>query len=69
MNGDLILWNKVLNRAFEISSMGIRVDGDAMLKQLKIPNGRLNSWPLNRRPKLGGITWLPMNGGRTFSLV
>ena len=36
LNGDIILWNDVLNRAFEISSMGIRVDPDAMIKQLKI---------------------------------
>jgi aspartate--ammonia ligase len=36
LNGDIILWNDVLGRAFEISSMGIRVDGPAMLKQLKI---------------------------------
>lgn len=38
LNGDIILWNNVLNRAFEISSMGIRVDKDALLKQLKIRN-------------------------------
>lgn len=36
LNGDIVIWNDVLNRAFEISSMGIRVDKDAMLKQLKI---------------------------------
>ena len=30
LNGDIILWNDVLGRAFEISSMGIRVDEDAM---------------------------------------
>jgi aspartate--ammonia ligase len=36
LNGDIILWNDVLNRAFEISSMGIRVDREAMLEQLKI---------------------------------
>ena len=36
LNGDIILWNDVLDRAFEISSMGIRVDKDAMLEQLKI---------------------------------
>ena len=35
LNGDIILWNDVLDRAFEISSMGIRVDKDAMAKQLK----------------------------------
>jgi len=36
LNGDIILWNNVLNRAFEISSMGIRVDKKALLEQLKI---------------------------------
>ena len=35
LNGDLILWNDVLNRAFEISSMGIRVNPEALLRQLK----------------------------------
>ena len=35
LNGDIIVWNDVLSRAFEISSMGIRVDSEAMLKQLK----------------------------------
>ena len=36
LNGDIILWNNVLNRQFEISSMGIRVDKKALLTQLKI---------------------------------
>ncbi len=36
LNGDIILWNKVLDRAFEISSMGIRVDRDTLLRQLEI---------------------------------
>jgi aspartate--ammonia ligase len=36
LNGDIILWNPVLNSAFEISSMGIRVDMEAMLHQLDI---------------------------------
>ena len=34
LNGDIILWNEVLDRAFEISSMGIRVDSEAMERQL-----------------------------------
>ena len=34
LNGDLLLWNAVLNRAFEVSSMGIRVDKAALLSQL-----------------------------------
>ncbi len=35
LNGDIIVWNEVLSRAFEVSSMGIRVDKDSMLRQLK----------------------------------
>ncbi|MBO8428873.1 MAG: aspartate--ammonia ligase [Bacteroidetes bacterium] len=35
LNGDLIVWNSVLGRAFEVSSMGIRVDKSALLRQLK----------------------------------
>ena len=34
LNGDLMLWNPVLESAFEISSMGIRVDDEALRKQL-----------------------------------
>jgi len=34
LNGDIILWNEILDRAFEISSMGIRVDAEAMDRQL-----------------------------------
>ncbi len=36
LNGDIILWNPVLKSAFEISSMGIRVDKVALEKQLEI---------------------------------
>ena len=35
LNGDIILWNEVLGSAFEISSMGIRVDENSLVKQLK----------------------------------
>lgn len=35
LNGDIILYNRVIDRSFEISSMGIRVDKDALLRQLK----------------------------------
>ncbi len=36
LNGDILLWYPLLNRAIEISSMGIRVDAEAMLRQLEI---------------------------------
>lgn len=34
LNGDIVVWNPVLERAFELSSMGIRVDKTALMHQL-----------------------------------
>ena len=34
LNGDIVLYYPVLDRAFEISSMGIRVDKDSLIRQL-----------------------------------
>ncbi len=36
LNGDIMVWNNVLGRSFELSSMGIRVDREALLRQLEI---------------------------------
>lgn len=36
LNGDIIIWNPVLKESLEISSMGIRVDKEALLRQLAI---------------------------------
>ncbi|MCD8317955.1 MAG: aspartate--ammonia ligase [Paraprevotella sp.] len=36
LNGDLLVWYPILNRAVELSSMGIRVDKTALLRQLKL---------------------------------
>lgn len=36
LNGDILVWHPVLERSFELSSMGIRVDKEALEKQLKI---------------------------------
>ena len=38
LNGDIIVYNRVTDAAFEISSMGIRVDKDSLLSQLKEEN-------------------------------
>lgn len=38
LNGDIVVWNPILNRHFELSSMGIRVDPDSMLRQLDVRN-------------------------------
>jgi len=36
LNGDIFVWNSILQKGFEISSMGIRVNREALLKQLEI---------------------------------
>ena len=36
LNGDILVWNPVLQAPFELSSMGIRVDRDALLRQLSL---------------------------------
>ncbi|MCQ2973740.1 MAG: aspartate--ammonia ligase [Bacteroidales bacterium] len=36
LNGDILVWNEILGRSFELSSMGIRVDKKALEHQLKV---------------------------------
>jgi aspartate--ammonia ligase len=36
LNGDIVVWNPILEDAFELSSMGIRVNREAMLRQLEL---------------------------------
>ncbi|MBQ6216269.1 MAG: aspartate--ammonia ligase [Erysipelotrichaceae bacterium] len=36
LNGDLLYYNELLDCAFEVSSMGIRVDEDSLVRQLKL---------------------------------
>ena len=36
LNGDILIWYPVLGRAVELSSMGIRVDKEALLRQLSL---------------------------------
>lgn len=38
LNGDILFWNNVLDRAIELSSMGIRVDENSLRAQLKEAN-------------------------------
>lgn len=38
LNGDILLWSDELNDAVEVSSMGIRVDKNSLLKQLELSN-------------------------------
>lgn len=36
LNGDLLIWDSILDRAVELSSMGIRVDKEALIRQLQL---------------------------------
>ena len=36
LNGDIVVYNPILDRRFELSSMGVRVDKGALLSQLEI---------------------------------
>jgi len=38
LNGDILVWNPILKRSFELSSMGIRVNKDSLIKQLTLTN-------------------------------
>lgn len=43
LNGDILFWNPILESAFEISSMGIRVDKQTLEHQLKEKNSEHKS--------------------------
>lgn len=63
LNGDIVVWNPVLDRAFELSSMGIRVDRDALLRQLEMSGtlARRELWWHKRL--LAGELPLSLGGG------
>lgn len=63
LNGDLLLWNPVLESAFEISSMGIRVDEDALRKQLQIRGEEEKSELLYHKMLLEGRLPYTIGGG------
>lgn len=63
LNGDLLLWNPVLCHAFEISSMGIRVDADALARQLELRGETGKSGLLYHRLLLEGGLPLTVGGG------
>ena len=49
LNGDIILYNKVLDKAFEISSMGIRVDSKSIIKQINIRKPEMINSPFVKK--------------------
>ena len=63
LNGDLLLWNPVLEMAFEISSMGIRVDSGTLSRQLALRGEENKSGLLYHRMLLEGELPLTIGGG------
>ena len=63
LNGDILFWNDVLGRAFEISSMGIRVDEEALRYQLKKANCEERASLPFHNMLLNGKLPLTMGGG------
>ena len=63
LNGDLLLWNPVLEMAFEVSSMGIRVDADALRRQLELRGETYKSGLLYHRMLLEGRLPYTIGGG------
>jgi aspartate--ammonia ligase len=63
LNGDIFVWNPVLEKGFEISSMGIRVDKDALIKQLKITGTENRKELVWHKMLLDGKLPLSIGGG------
>lgn len=63
LNGDLILWNNILESAFEVSSMGIRVDEVAMQRQLALRSQQWKSDLYFHKNLLSGAFPSTIGGG------
>ena len=63
LNGDILIWYPVLGRSFELSSMGIRVDEEALLRQLKIRGQEDRSKLYFHQQLLSGRLPLSIGGG------
>ncbi len=63
LNGDILVWNPVLNRSFELSSMGIRVDEEALARQLEIRGCQERRELLFHRRLLAAELPLSIGGG------
>ncbi|MEG2939214.1 MAG: aspartate--ammonia ligase [Oscillospiraceae bacterium] len=63
LNGDILVWYPVLERAVELSSMGIRVDEDALRRQLILSGCEDRSELLFHRTLLSGGLPLTVGGG------
>lgn len=63
LNGDILIWYPVLQRSFELSSMGIRVDKEALQRQLKLEGKEDREQLYFHRRLLAGELPLSIGGG------
>ena len=63
LNGDILVWDKQLDAALEISSMGIRVDSESLKAQLEIANATERSAFPYHQGVLSGTLPLTIGGG------
>lgn len=63
LNGDIIVWHPVLETALELSSMGIRVDKEAMERQLELTATKERKALFFHRKLLEGELPLSIGGG------
>jgi aspartate--ammonia ligase len=63
LNGDLLLWNPVLESAFEVSSMGIRVDERSLKRQLYLKGEQFKEDLMYHRMLLEGKLPYTIGGG------
>ena len=63
LNGDIVVYNRVLDAPFELSSMGIRVDPPSLERQLVIRNAEERRGLYFHRRLLGGELPLSIGGG------
>jgi len=63
LNGDILFWHPELEQAVEISSMGIRVSPEALLRQLEIRNEQFKKELLFHGALLAGKLPLCIGGG------
>jgi len=63
LNGDLLVWYPILNRSIELSSMGIRVDKEALLRQLALQGKEERKELYFHKRLLGDTLPLTIGGG------
>ena len=63
LNGDILFWNPILQEALELSSMGIRVDGKTLERQLKLAKAEDRKDLVYHRMLIEGKLPLTIGGG------